>query len=345
MSPDVYSKAAYDFELPDELIARRPLASPADARLLLLDRKTHTLQDHTFKALPDLLQPGDLCVFNKSKVMAAQLTAHKPSGGRVSLLIVRCLSPDLAEVWYKTNHRLKAGTALVLSQGLSCEVVSVEGKSACLRLPSGSDWHSIMEQSGQMPIPPYFKRVSDAQDHRDYQTVFAETLGSIAAPTAGLHFDEALLSALKDRGIGIAFVTLHVGVGTFEPVKVSDIRSHQMHAERYVVDEALCDAWSQTRAQGGRVVAVGSTSARTLETAFARDQGLVPHEDASTLFIYPGYTFQALDAVITNFHLPASSLMMMMSAFAGRDDLLRAYHHAIASKYRFYSYGDGMLIL
>jgi S-adenosylmethionine:tRNA ribosyltransferase-isomerase len=342
---DVYTKSAYAFNLPDALIATRPIKPAGDARLLGLNRANHTIEHSTFSALPDFLSSGDLCIFNDTKVMPARLILNKPTGGRVELLIIECIDQQHARAWYRSNHPLKSGTELRLNEQSLIQVDAVSGKCVDLSLPLSNTWDKVMQIYGQMPIPPYFKRAADEHDYLDYQTHFAAHTGSVAAPTAGLHFDEEAFSALAKKGIQCAFITLHVGIGTFQPVRTDDIRHHVMHQEHYILSELLCDLWNKTRAKGGRVIAVGSTTVRTLETAFSRHGTLKPHAGCSDLFIYPGYQFNAIDGVITNFHLPESSLMMMMSAFTGRDYLLRAYQMAIAQRYRFFTYGDGMLIL
>lgn len=335
----------FDFDLPDELIAQQPLAERSASRLLRLDRAGGRLEDRRFAELDALLRPGDLLVFNNTRVIPARLFAAKPSGGRVEVLVERILGGGVALAQLGANRKPAAGSEIV-ERGTGARIV-IEGREEAfwrLRLDDhAGDWLGLLERAGHMPLPPYIQRADEAADRERYQTVYAEAPGAVAAPTAGLHFDQALFGRLDARGIERAFLTLHVGAGTFQPVRVDDVERHSMHPEWLEVTPALVETIETTRAAGGRVIAVGTTSVRALETA-AADGELKPFAGDSRLFIYPGYRFRAIDAMITNFHLPGSTLVMLVSAFAGRERILDAYRHAIEARYRFFSYGDAMLI-
>lgn len=334
----------FDYELPPELIAREPLPRRSDSRLLVLDRLSERLQDRRVAELPAILSPGDLLVLNDTRVIPARLIAHKPSGGRVELLVERLLGAAEALVLLGGNRKPKPGTRLVLEDGSALRVgrrrgdfweVSYEGSDSLL---------DCLERIGKMPLPPYLGREAEPRDRVRYQTVFAREPGAVAAPTAGLHFDQELLEALRRRGVEQASLTLHVGAGTFLPVRTEDPRQHRMHSERYRVPPELVEAVNRCRAGGGRVVAVGTTVVRALESA-ALSGALCAGEGETDLFIQPGFRFRVVDALFTNFHLPRSTLLMLVAAFAGRERILAAYRHAVAARYRFYSYGDAMLIL
>jgi S-adenosylmethionine:tRNA ribosyltransferase-isomerase len=329
--------ADFDFELPAHLIAQRPLPDRAASRLLHL--AGGALADRRFSHLPDLLAAGDLVLLNDTRVIKARLLGFKPSGGRVEVLIERVLAPRTALALLRTSHsprsgqRIDFGSAQALVGGRSEDLFELQFDTEVLPL---------LERVGQVPLPPYIGHAPDALDEARYQTVYARCAGAVAAPTAGLHLTQALLERLRARGVATAFVTLHVGAGTFAPVRTERVADHVMHAERFQVSEATARAVNATRAAAGRVVAVGTTALRAIESA-ARD-GLVTATDAETrLFIVPGYRFQVVDRLITNFHLPRSTLLMLVCAFAGLDPVKHAYRHAIGQGYRFYSYGDAML--
>ncbi|HET7307325.1 MAG TPA: tRNA preQ1(34) S-adenosylmethionine ribosyltransferase-isomerase QueA [Gammaproteobacteria bacterium] len=329
------------YDLPDELIAHYPLPERSASRLLCLDGASGAFADRHFTDLVELLQPGDLLVLNDTKVIPARLLGRKAeTGGAVEILVERIVSSREFLAHARVSKPLRAGGRVALEGGGEVAVAAREGE---LYRFEAEDVAALIERSGHVPLPPYIDRADEALDRERYQTVYAREAGAVAAPTAGLHFDEALLEALAARGIERTFVTLHVGAGTFQPVREDDVRDHHMHAEYAVVPEAVCDAAAAARARGGRVVAVGTTAVRSLETA-ARDGELVPFAGDTKLFIYPGFRFNAVDAMITNFHLPESTLLMLVSAFAGREHVLAAYRHAVAGRYRFFSYGDAMFV-
>jgi S-adenosylmethionine:tRNA ribosyltransferase-isomerase len=332
----------FHYELPSELIAQRPLAERGASRLLALDGPTGRLRDLVFLDLPRLLRPGDLLVLNDTRVMRARLLGRKPTGGRVEVLIERLLGPEAALAHCRPGRSLHEGTEVEIDGGGRLVVAGREGALFHLVARDG-DLPALMGRCGHVPLPPYIERPDDEADVERYQTVYAAREGAIAAPTAGLHFDEAMLARLGALGVGLARVTLHVGAGTFQPVRVERIEAHQMHAEWVEVGEGLCGQVEATRAAGGRVVAVGTTSVRSLETA-AADGALRPYRGDSRLFIRPGYRFRVVDALITNFHLPESTLLMLVSAFAGHAQVMAAYRHAVARRYRFFSYGDAMFL-
>ena len=337
--------ADFDFDLPEELIAQQPLPERTASRLLVMDRRTGALQDRAFRDLLDLLDPGDLLVFNDTRVIPARLNAHKDSGGRVEILVERVVDDGRALVQLGVNRKPPPGSRIRID-GTDIDV-EVEGREDAfwrVQLADGAPgWLDLLHEHGHVPLPPYITR-EDAEEDRDrYQTVYAAKHGAVAAPTAGLHFDEALLAALDERGVRRAFCTLHVGAGTFQPVRVDRVEDHEMHPEWLNVSAELVAAIEETRAAGKRVIAVGTTAVRSLETA--AEGGLAPFIGDSRLFIYPGYEFQAIDGMITNFHLPGSTLVMLVSAFSSREAILAAYAHAIERKYRFFSYGDAMLML
>ncbi|HKL63482.1 MAG TPA: tRNA preQ1(34) S-adenosylmethionine ribosyltransferase-isomerase QueA [Woeseiaceae bacterium] len=330
----------YSYELPDELIAREPARPRSASRLLVLEGDG-ACADSAMAELPRLLAPGDLLVFNDTRVIPARIHGRKETGGRIELLLERVLDEQVALCHLRASKAPRAGGRLALEGGATVTVTGRQGD--LFRLQFDVPVLAHLERHGHVPLPPYIRRPDTAGDRDDYQTVFAREPGAVAAPTAGLHFDESLLAALHEAGIGRAFVTLHVGAGTFQPLRQHNIDSGRLHAERVHVSEALCEAVSRTRTRGGRVVAVGTTAVRSLETA-AADGGLAPCRRETELFIMPGYRFRVVDAMITNFHLPESSLLMLVSAFAGRQNVLAAYRHAVESRYRFYSYGDAMLV-
>lgn len=336
-------KHEFYFELPDELIAQSPPQQRGASRLLVLDGGSGGIQDQQFADLPTLLRPGDLLVFNDTRVIPARLFGHKESGGRVELLVERVLDQHRVLAHVRASKSPKPGTRLVLEGGVQAQMVARHDDLFELRFDDERSVMEVLEAHGHLPLPPYIERAADEHDDERYQTVYAKHKGSVAAPTAGLHFDDALLAQLADHGVEFAYVTLHVGAGTFRPVRTDDIREHQMHSEYLEVSQRTCDAIAATHARGGRVIAVGTTSVRSLETA-ARTGQLQPYAGDTDIFIYPGYQFKVIDALITNFHLPESTLLMLVSALAGREHIMTAYQHAVSQRYRFFSYGDAMLI-
>ncbi len=330
----------FDYPLPEALIAQMPLEHRTDSRLLCVQP---TLADLQFSDLPTLLAPGDLLVFNDTRVLHARLFGTKDTGGQVEVMIERPLGSHEALAQIRASKSPKPGSRLHLEGALEVEVLGRVGEFFHLLFPATDDLIALLERHGRLPLPPYIERAAGNTDESRYQTVYARNPGSVAAPTAGLHFDEALLARLAGLGINSAFVTLNVGAGTFQPVRVHDLSEHQMHTEAYFVPEATVDAIAATRAAGRRVVCVGTTSMRALESA-ARSGPLRAGKAESDLFILPGYDFQVADALITNFHLPKSTLLMLVSAFSGMDTIRRAYAHAIEQRYRFFSYGDAMFL-
>jgi S-adenosylmethionine:tRNA ribosyltransferase-isomerase len=364
----------FHYDLPLELIARYPLEKRSASRLLCLDRNTGTLLHHYFSDLSLLISPNDLLVCNNSRVIPARLFGNKETGGRVEILIERILDDHRILAHVRASKTPKPQSILLFAKNyrqLNSSILQ-RRPAACPRDPENRNLNldldqvcfevlnrnqdlfelkclssepvlSIIESIGEIPLPPYFHRSPDESDKERYQTIYAQHKGSVAAPTAGLHFDAELMNQLKNKGIDIGYVTLHVGAGTFAPVRVEHIEEHRMHAEYITVTEALCEQVNRTKARGGRVIAVGTTSARCLETA-TRSGKIQPYSGDTDIFIYPGFQFQCIDALITNFHLPCSTLLMLVTAFGGYENVMRAYHEAIKEKYRFYSYGDAMFI-
>jgi S-adenosylmethionine:tRNA ribosyltransferase-isomerase len=343
VSPSISSHSLSDFnyELPPELIAQHPSAQRGGSRLLHLDAGGG-LHDRRFADIAALLRPGDLLVFNDTRVIKARLTGHKASGGKVEVLVERITEPRRALAHVRASKSPGPGTVLRLAGAFDAVVEGRAGELFDLRFPG--DVLALLDAHGATPLPPYITHAADAQDETRYQTVYAREPGAVAAPTAGLHFDQTMLDRLESLGVARAFVTLHVGAGTFQPVRVEKIADHVMHAEWYTVPAATAQAIGRVRAGGGRVIAVGTTSARALESAAAQHMPLSASQGDTRLFITPGYRFQVLDALITNFHLPQSTLLMMVSALAGMEPIRRAYAHAVAQRYRFFSYGDAMFI-
>jgi S-adenosylmethionine:tRNA ribosyltransferase-isomerase len=333
----------FHFDLPRELIAQQPLAQRSASRLLCLDRSSGALRDAAFRDLPQFLSPGDLLVFNDTRVIPARLFGRKESGGQVEIMLERLLDDRECLAQLRVSKPPRAGGRILLEDGSALEVRGRDGAFFHLR-SSGPGLAALLERFGHMPLPPYITRRDTAADRERYQTVYARQPGAVAAPTAGLHFDAAVLAALEARGVERAHVTLHVGAGTFQPVRCENIEEHRMHAEYLEVSEAVCAAVERTRARGGRVVAVGTTAVRSLETAASGGE-LKPFRGDSRIFIYPGYEFRAVDGLVTNFHLPESTLLMLVAALAGREPVLAAYRHAVEQRYRFFSYGDAMLVL
>lgn len=334
-------RSDFHFDLPESLIAQEPLDERAASRLLCLDGATGGLVDARFRDLPSLLGPDDLLVVNDTRVLAARLHGHKDTGGRVEALIERIAGEREAWAHLRASKTPRPGTALGFDGGATARVESRDEDLFLLRFdrPVGT----YLEAHGHVPLPPYIRRPDDPGDRQRYQTVYAQRPGAVAAPTAGLHFDDDTLARLAERGVRRACVTLHVGAGTFQPVRADDIRDHHMHPEYLEVGEEVVAAVAETRARGGRVVAVGTTVVRSLETAAAGGE-LSAWRGDSRLFIYPGYRFAVVDAMITNFHLSESTLLMLVCAFAGKDAVLDAYRHAVAARYRFFSYGDAMFV-
>jgi S-adenosylmethionine:tRNA ribosyltransferase-isomerase len=335
-------KSDFNFDLPRELIAQHPLPGRTDSRLMCMERTTGGIRHQVFSDLPKLLHPADLLVFNNTRVVPARLRASKETGGEVEILIERLESGTGCLAQLRVSRKPAPGSLLLLENGLKCRVRERRGQFFELHLETG-DWESVMAEQGRLPLPPYIDRQADELDSERYQTVYASRPGAVAAPTAGLHFDQMMLDRLEAEDIRQAHVTLHVGAGTFQPVRSELVQDHRMHPEFIDVSREVVSAVKATKEHGGRVVAVGTTTVRSLETAAEGGQ-IRPFSGESELFIYPGYEFQVVDAMITNFHLPESTLLMMVSAFAGRIPVLNAYSQAASLGYRFFSYGDAMFI-
>ena len=337
-------KTDFSFDLPEELIAQTPLQQRDRSRLMLLDKKSGAVSHRHFYELPDLLRQGDCLIMNDSRVLPARLLGSRMSGGGVELVLLRDLGDGRWECLSRPGRKTKPGTLLLFGDGeLTAEVEAVtDGGNRIVRFSYEGIFLEVLERLGKMPLPPYIKE--ELQDAERYQTVYSRELGSAAAPTAGLHFTEELLDQIRAKGIRTGFVTLHVGLGTFRPVKEEEIEDHDMHSEFCVIPEETAALVNETKANGGRVIAVGTTSCRTLESFAAEDGSLKAGSGWTNIFIYPGYRFKCIDALITNFHLPESTLIMLVSALAGREQVLNAYRTAVAERYRFFSFGDAMLI-
>ncbi len=337
----------FDYYLPPELIAQEPAEKRDAARLMTLDRRSGTIGESGFAAIAGLLRNGDLLVLNDTRVIPARLFGTKESGGKVELFLVKRL-PQLRETWQcliRSSKPARPGTLIRLPDGITASVQERgEGDTWIVSFSPSEGFEVWLEQAGSMPLPPYIKRTAGESDRQRYQTVFAREKGAVAAPTAGLHFTAELLKSIEERGIGIATLTLHVGLGTFLPVRVDDPREHRMHREYFHIPEKTATAVNERKKNGGRVVAVGTTATRALEQAATDDGTLTAGAGEADIFIYPGYAFKIVDALITNFHLPKSTLLMLVSAFAGREHLLAAYAEAVRRRFRFYSYGDAMYI-
>ncbi len=333
----------FDYELPAELIAQAPAATRRASRLLHLDGVTGELRDRQFPDILELLHPGDLLVLNDTRVIKARLAGRKASGGKIEVLIERVLNAHEVQAQVRASKAPQPGSTLLLGEDVAAEVIGREDDLWHLRFKGDADVWTLLERHGALPLPPYITHVPDAADETRYQTVYAKNPGAVAAPTAGLHFDAVMLDALRAHGVGVAYLTLHVGAGTFQPVRVQNLAEHRMHSEWYELPQATVDALHATRVAGGRVVAVGTTSLRALESAAANGDPVAGHAETA-LFVLPGYRFRIVDRLITNFHLSRSTLLMLVSAFGGTDHIRRAYQHAIAQRYRFFSYGDAMLI-
>lgn len=336
-------RSDFHYDLPPELIAERPLPERRASRLLCLDGREGAITDRHFTDIVSLLHPADLLVLNDTRVIPARLFGRKPTGGRVEVLLERMLDSACVLAHLRVNRAPAPGTVIDLDGGGQAEVRGRDGECFVLDFTGTGDLLAYLEAHGHMPLPPYIERPDDAEDRERYQTVFAREPGAVAAPTAGLHFDDALLHELAARGVGQATVTLHVGAGTFQPVRAERVEDHRMHTEVLRVPADTCAQVAACRARGGRVVAVGTTVVRALESA-ARNGELAPFHGETDIFIYPGYRFRVVDALVTNFHLPESSLIMLVSAFAGYRHTMAAYRHAVAQRYRFFSYGDAMFI-
>jgi S-adenosylmethionine:tRNA ribosyltransferase-isomerase len=355
MNADSHSLADYDYHLPPGLIAQKPLPERSSSRLLVLDRTTGVREHRAFGDLPDLLLPGDLLVLNRSRVLPARLLGRRPGGGKAEILLVRRRGDDLWDALLRPGRRLRPGLEVEIAPTFRVRIeepsptrargASPSGPLRLVRLLSApEDSDAALARFGHMPLPPYIHRPDDAADRERYQTVYARETGSVAAPTAGLHFTPALLESLRARGVALTELVLHVGPGTFRPVEVDDVRQHRVDPEQYTIPPETAAAVTQARAEGRRVVAVGTTTTRALEAAASPSGRVLPVDDETDLFIRPGHRFQVVDALITNFHLPRSSLLLLVSALAGRRNVLAAYADAVKREYRFYSYGDAMLV-
>jgi S-adenosylmethionine:tRNA ribosyltransferase-isomerase len=347
MASSDHDVASYDFALPKEQIAQAPLPERDASRLLRLDRDTGARSHHRFRELPELLRPGDLLVLNRSRVFPARLLGRRAGGGSAEILLVRRREAGLWEALVRPGRRLRTGATVEITPGFSARVEGeTDGPTRLVRLTAEAGTaEDAIERHGHVPLPPYIRRPDDAADRERYQTVFSREAGSVAAPTAGLHFTPELLSRLSQRGVETTSLVLHVGPGTFRPVEVDDVRLHRVDAERYTIPTEAAAAFDRARAEGRRVIAVGTTATRTLESAVEPDGTLRAGEGETALVIVPGHRFRAIDGLVTNFHLPRSSLLLLVSAFAGRERVLGAYAEAVAGGYRFYSYGDAMAIL
>lgn len=342
---EAIKKSDFYFELPEELIAQDPLADRSDSRLLLLDKESGRTEHHIFKEIVDYLRPGDCLVLNNTKVLPARLMGVKEeTGASIEVLLLKRKENDIWETLVKPGKKAKPGTKLVFGDGsLRAEVLEVvEEGNRLIRFSYDGIFEEVLDRLGEMPLPPYITH--KLQDKNRYQTVYAKYDGSAAAPTAGLHFTEELLGQIEDKGVAIAYVTLHVGLGTFRPVKADNILEHHMHSEYYQVTEEAAQKINRAKAEGHRVICVGTTSCRTVESAAKADGTLEECCGNTEIFIYPGYRFKVLDCLITNFHLPESTLVMLVSALAGRENVLSAYEEAVREKYRFFSFGDAMFL-
>jgi S-adenosylmethionine:tRNA ribosyltransferase-isomerase len=333
----------FDFDLPEALIAQFPARQRADSRLLCLDRASGVIQDRLFRQLPELIHAGDLLVFNNTRVIPARLFAHKETGGRTEILVERLLSDHEALAHVRASKSPGPGAALILEEGTVVRVLGRKGDLFHLHFETEQPLLALLDEIGHMPLPPYIQRQDESDDRERYQTVYSSVPGAVAAPTAGLHFDQDMLDCLKNQGVEQAYVTLHVGAGTFQPVRVDKIVDHHMHSEWLQVTAETCSKIQRTQQSGGRVIAVGTTAVRALESASASGE-IASFCGDTDIFIYPGYTFKTVDAMLTNFHLPESTLLMLVCAFAGYEHTMQAYRHAVQQQYRFFSYGDAMFI-
>ena len=334
----------FNFTLPKELIAKYPSETRSSCRLLALDSDTGKIEDKVFTDIVNYINTGDLLIFNNTKVIPARLYGKKASGGKIEVLIERLLDGNRALAHVKASKSPKIGAELILGENDNIKVTMLARHDALFELQFPDDVLSILNEIGHIPLPPYIDRPDDAQDREVYQTVYSKVPGAVAAPTAGLHFDKPLLDKLKKKGVEMEFVTLHVGAGTFQPVRVENIETHIMHAEYAEVPESVVKAVLNCKARGNKVIAVGTTSVRALESAAQQTGTIAPFFADTRIFIYPSYQFKVIDSLITNFHLPESTLIMLVSAFAGYENTMSAYQHAVKEKYQFFSYGDAMLI-
>ncbi len=336
-------KSDFNYQLPPQLIAQKPLANRGDSRLLCMNKNTGQLKNKFFNNFLNLINPNDLLVFNDTKVIPARLFAKKQTGGKVEILIERIIDGHHAIAHLKASKSPKAGSLLILDDGFHCEVLGREADLFKLHFEGEMTLLTILDKIGHIPLPPYITREDEVSDFERYQTVFAKQQGAVAAPTAGLHFDNKMMQQIQEKNIATSFVTLHVGSGTFQPVRVENLAEHVMHSEYFKVTDATVNAIKATRVNGGRVIAIGTTAVRALESA-SKDDGLKSGFGDTNLFITPGYDFKSVDAMLTNFHLPESTLLMLISAFAGYENVMSAYQHAIEQRYRFFSYGDAMFL-
>ena len=334
----------FDFTLPKELIAKYPSETRSSCRLLSLNRHTGQIEDKIFTDIIEYINQGDLLIFNNTKVIPARLYGKKASGGKIEILIERLLKDNRALAHIKASKSPKVGAELILGEEDNICVTMLARHDTLFELQFPDDVLNILNEIGHIPLPPYIDRPDEAQDREVYQTVYSKVPGAVAAPTAGLHFDQPLLEKLKNKGVEMEFVTLHVGAGTFQPVRVENIETHIMHAEYAQVPDSVVKAVLECKARGNKVIAVGTTSVRALESAAKPTGKIAPFFDDTQIFIYPGFDFKVIDALITNFHLPESTLIMLVSAFAGYENTMQAYQHAVSQKYQFFSYGDAMLI-
>ena len=334
----------FDFYLPEELIAQTPLERRDSSRLLTLDKSTGKTAHHHFYDLPVFLRPGDCLVLNNSRVLPARLIGHRPTGGACEVLLLTDKGGNLWECLVRPGRKLKPGARVIFGDGQLTATVEaeVEDGKRLVRFHYEGIFLEVLEQLGKMPLPPYIKE--ELQDNERYQTVYSKVVGSAAAPTAGLHFTPDLLRQIQEKGVKVCYVTLHVGLGTFRPVKAEDILEHEMHSEYCEISRETAEIINETKRNGGRVICVGTTSCRTIESFAAEDGTMTERSGWTNIFIYPGYRFKVLDALITNFHLPQSTLIMLVSALAGRENVLAAYREAVEEKYRFFSFGDAMFI-
>lgn len=333
----------FDFYLPEHLIAQNPAQERAASRMLCLNGNTGAIQDRQFLDFPDQFGDKDLLIFNDTRVIKARLFGNKDSGGQVEVLIERVIDTHLAYAHVRASRSPKIGSRIRLSDAFDVEVVARQDDLFELRFFSDVSVYDLLEQYGSLPLPPYITHQATEEDEERYQTVYAKNLGAVAAPTAGLHFTEDVLDKLRQKGVQIAYITLHVGAGTFQPVRVDNIHEHKMHSEVYTIPKETAELILQTRAKGGKITAIGTTALRALESA-AQHGEIKPCDGDTDIFITPGYQFKLVDRLFTNFHLPKSTLIMLVSAFAGIENIKKAYAHAVAKEYRFFSYGDAMLI-